>query len=183
MNLITMLVVHPFDPSTEFLDVLYDCQEGIRRLRGEESRNQLGSILYHLPHGESVMLLGHGSQSGLFRPEDGGNGLYVGKSFAYTLRRHLVIGVFCHANLFAESIKLHGLFSGMIVSELEEALEYGIPTTARELERENRIFAKTLAGFLHAEVPYREIPTLMRASVGDEAPEVRKYNYNSLYFF
>lgn len=177
-----MLVIHPYDPSTEFLDVLYDGQEGVRRIRGEESRNRLGSILYHLPPVEPVMLLGHGSPSGLFRLEDGGNGLYVGKSFAYSLRKHPVIGVFCHANRFAENTRLHGLFSGMIVSEPEEALEYRIPATAGELERENRIFAETLAGFLRAGIPYREIPLLMKAAVGDDAPEVRKFNYNSFYF-
>lgn len=177
-----MLVIHPNDPSTEFLSVLYDDREEILCLHGEESRNRLGSILYHLPHGEPVMLLGHGSPSGLFRPEDGANCLYVGKSFAYSLRRHPVIAVFCHACRFAESHQLHGLFSGMIVSEPGEALEYGIPTTAEELERENGLFAETLAGFLWSGALFREIPALMKAAVGDDAPEVRKYNYNSLYF-
>ena len=44
---------------------------------------------------------------------------------AYCLRRHPVIGIWCHANLFAERFRLHDLFSGMVISEMEEAHAYG----------------------------------------------------------
>lgn len=159
---------------------MYEGLEGIRVLRGKESRNQLGSILYHLAPGEPVMMLGHGSPSGLFRLEDDGNRLYIGKSAAYCLRKHPVIGIFCHADKFAQGNRLHGLFSGMIISELEEAREYGVHTTAEELEKENILFAKTLARLLGPGRPYTGIPSLMSAAVGEGAPGVRMFNYNSL---
>ena len=124
-----MLVIHPADTSTDFLRVLYEGREGIRLLRGYESRNEVNDILFHLPAGEAVMLLGHGSDAGLFRKQDGVYSLYVGRSMAYCLRKHWVIGVWCHACLFAEQLRLHGLFSGMIVSEKDEAREYAMETT------------------------------------------------------
>lgn len=174
-----MLVIHPTDPTTAFLSVLYEGLEDIRVLHGTESRNQLNDILFHLRPGETVMLLGHGSDAGLFRLEKGLYTLYVGRSMAYCLRKHPVIGVFCHSRGFAEQLRLHGLFTGMIVSEPAEARMYDIRTTEAELERENRLFASTLDGFLRAGLPFSEIPAKMRGAIGD-GPEVRAYNYRSV---
>lgn len=175
-----MLVIHPYDPTTDFLRVLYEGREGCRILRGDESRNRLADILYHLEDREPVMLLGHGSEAGLFRREGNDYRRYVGRSMAACLRRRPVIGIWCHANLFAEECRIHGLFSGMVVSEREEALDYGIPTDPEELARENLLFASTLAGLLKPGFPFREIPSRMREAVGD-GPAVRAFNYNSLY--
>ena len=174
-----MLVIHPADTSTDFLQALYDGQEGIRLLRGNESRNQVNDILFHLPSREPVMLLGHGSDAGLFRKQDGAYSLYIGRSMAYCLRKHPVIGIWCHAYLFAEQLRLHGLFSGMIVSEMDEAREYAMKTSEEELERENQLFATNLASLLRAGIPIPEIPGEMRALIQD-GPEVRDFNYRSL---
>ena len=173
-----MLVIHPTDPTTSFLSILYEGMEDIRVLHGTESRNKLNDILYHLRPGETIMLLGHGSDAGLFRLEKGLYTLYVGRSMAYCLRRHPVIGVFCHSRHFAEPLRLHGLFTGMVISELEEANMYDIQTTEAELERENRLFASTLDGFLRSGLPFSEIPVMMRRSVGN-GPAVRDFNYRS----
>ena len=62
-----MLVIHPYDKTTDFLRTLYKGREDVRLLSGKESRKELGSILFHLRPGEPVMLLGHGSDAGLFR--------------------------------------------------------------------------------------------------------------------
>lgn len=175
-----MLVIHPTDPTTSFLRILYEDLEDVRAIHGQhESRNDLLSLLFHRP-GEPVMLLGHGTDAGLFRLENGEYCCYVGRSMAYCLRKHPLIGIWCHANLFAENHRLHGLFSGMIISEMKEALEYGIPTTEAELALENALFASTLSGFLRAGLPYREIPDRMKAAVGD-GPAVRQFNYQSLF--
>ena len=97
-----MLVIHPSDRSTDFLRTLYEGREDVRLLSGKESRKELGSILFHLRPGERVMLLGHGTDAGLFRlEEDGEYRLYVGHSMAYALRKHPASGILCYAELFA----------------------------------------------------------------------------------
>lgn len=175
-----MLIIHPTDPTTDFLRVLYEDMEDVRVIHGQhESRNELLSLLFHRP-GEPILLLGHGSDAGLFRLENGENRCYVGRSMAYCLRRHPVIGIWCHAHLFAERFRLHGLFSGMIISEMEEAHAYGFQTTEAELAQENLRFASTLSGFLRAGLPFREIPDRMKAAAGD-GPAVRLFNYQSLF--
>lgn len=176
-----MLVVHPSDCSTDFLRALYQGMEGVDLRTGGESRNVLSSLLYHLPPGEPVMLLGHGNPDGLYRLEDGAPMCYVGRSMRSLLRRHPLVGIWCHANLFAQENGLHGLFSGMVVSEMDEAREYGISTSREELESENRLFAAALRRLMDSGVPHLLVPSLMKDEVG-EGPAVRVFNYSSLYY-
>jgi hypothetical protein len=176
-----MLVIHPEDTSTRFLHALYGGMEGVDLHTGEESRNRLSSLLYHLQPGEPVMLLGHGSPDGLFRKEGEEYQCYVGRSMRFLLRGHPLIGIWCHANLFAQRNSLHGLFSGMVVSEMDEARDYGIMTTEAELEVENRRFAATLRGLLDTNAPERLVPRLMKEKAG-KGPAVRVFNFNSMYY-
>lgn len=176
-----MLVIHPSDCSTDFLRALYQGMEGVDLRTGGESRNALSSLLFHLPPGERVMLLGHGGPEGLYRLEDGILRCYVGRSMRFVLRRHPLVGIWCHADTFARQASLHGIFSGMVVSEMQEALDYGIDTSRDELERENRLFAATLQRLLDAGVPAERIPVLMRDAIGD-GPTVRAFNYNSIFY-
>ena len=175
-----MLVIHPTDPTTTFLKALYEDRDDVRVLYGQESKNELSRIIFHTPSSEPIMLLGHGNDQGLFRLKDGVNTLYVGRSMAYSLRKHPVIGIFCFASAFAEELKLHGLFSGMIISELEEAQMYKIETTQEQLDYENWRFSYLIAGFLEAGLPYSEIPIMMRRSIKG-GPDVRDYNYRSIF--
>lgn len=179
-----MLIIHQgiVDPSISFLQVLYEGLEDARCLCGSESRNQVNDILFHLLPGEPVMLLGHGTDAGLFRLEGGEYRCYIGRSMAYCLRKHPIIGIWCHANKFAEQLHLHGVFTGMIISEYDEALQEGIHTSPAELEQENRLFASTLSELLRTSLPYSEIPARMREAVGANDPAVRQFNYNSFYY-
>lgn len=175
-----MLVIHPQDRSTEFLRALYEKMEGVTLLCGGESRKQLASILYHRPPGELFMLLGHGGAEGLFRKEEEEYRCYVGRSMAFCLRRHPVVGVWCHANLFAESVRLHGLFSGMIVSDMAEAREYGLITTEEELERENERLAQNLRDALDKGESFEKICNAIRSAERHESA-LTAFNYNSFY--
>ena len=149
-------------------------------LTGGESRKELGSILFHLRAGERVMLLGHGSPSGLFRLENGEYRLYVGHTMVYALRKHPVIGIWCHADLFARKEQLHGLFSGMIVSEMNEAQEYGIACSQEELDRENANLAERLKALFDHDVPFQEIPSRL-AGMDTARTQLTRFNYNNLY--
>lgn len=176
-----MLIIHPSDPTTDFLRTIYEGREDVRLLTGRESRKDLGSILFHLRPGERVMLLGHGSPAGLFRlEEDGEYRLYVGHSMVYALRKHPVIGIWCHADLFARKEHLHGLFSGMIVSEMSEAQDYDIACSQEDLDRENAILAERLRALFDQDVPFQEIPSRL-AAMDSARTQLTTFNYNNFY--
>lgn len=176
-----MLVIHPSDRSTDFLRTLYEGREDVRLLSGKESRKELGSILFHLRPGERVMLLGHGTDAGLFRlEEDGEYRLYVGHSMAYALRKHPVIGIWCHAELFARKEHLHGLFSGMIASEMNEAQEYNIACSQEDLDRENSNLAERLRALFDEDVPSQQIPSRL-AAMDAARTQLTMFNYNNYF--
>lgn len=177
-----MLVIHPSDQTTDFLRPLYEGREDVQLVTGKESRKEFGSILFHLHPGEKVMLLGHGSPAGLFRlEEDGEYRLYVGHPMVYALRKHPVIGIWCHADLFARKEHLHGLFSGMIVSEMKEAQEYGISCSQEDLDRENANFVERLRVLFDHDVPFQEIPSRL-AEMDTARTQLTRFNYNNFYY-
>ena len=181
VNVNSMLVIHPTDRTTDFLRTLYEGREDVRLLTGKESRKEFGSILFHLRSGERVMLLGHGTDAGLFRlEEDGEYRLYVGHTMVYALRKHPVIGIWCHAELFARKEHLHGLFSGMIVSEMSEAQDYDIACSQEELDRENANLAERLRALFDEEVPFQEIPSRL-AAMDVARTQLTMFNYNNFY--
>ena len=165
-----MLVTHPKDETTDFLRTLYEGMEGVELHTGEESRNRL-----------AFMLLGHGNPDGLYRREGDEYRCYVGQSMGHFLRRHPVIGIWCHSLLFARKNGLHGLFSGMIISEMDEASEYQLLTTAEEIEAENERFASTLRLLLETGIRMELIPLFMEDAAGGGS-DLREFNYKSLFY-
>lgn len=182
-----MIVVHPFDSTTEFLKQIYK-DTGAKVLDQNFSNAQISKALYHCPMREPIVLLGHGSDAGLFsRCKGDATGEYdrkiVNHSHGYLLRRHCgnIIGIWCHADRFAQKERLHGLFSGMIVSELDEAKEYGIVTSQEELDRENDNLATRLRYLLDHKVPLCAIPQKMMELDNARTP-LTLFNYHNLFY-
>ena len=128
-----MLVIHPTDRTTEMLSILYEGLEA-KLIESDCSNKEMGHLLRHTSPSERIMLLGHGSDKGLFYRDDDTKDefdkLIVGHPHAFHLRNHgsNIIGIWCHAVEFAKKEGLHGLFSGMIISEMSEAKEHGVTT-------------------------------------------------------
>ena len=181
-----MLVIHPKDKTTAMLSALY---EGLEAQVVDDCRStkEMGHLLHHVSTQERIMLLGHGSGKGLFyRADDSKEGfdkIIVGHHHAYHLRKHggNIVAVWCNANQFARAEGLHGLFTGMIVSELSEALLYQVETTQEELDRENVKLARRLRTLLDERIPLSEIPKRMLAMDDVHSP-LTTFNYNNFYY-
>ncbi len=180
-----MLVIHPKDITTKVLDGLYQNEEGVRVLTDEATNREIRSALHRLPKWERLIMLGHGSDVGLFSREADGAGfnrIIVGHPHAFYLRgRSNIVAIWCNADLFGRKEGLHGLFSGMIISEMKEAEEYSIPTSEEELDREIPMFVGRLRKLLDEGIPLREIPEAMRDS-GFERSALNDFNYSRLFY-
>ena len=64
-----MLVIHPKDKTTAMLLALYEGL-GARVIDDCRSTKEVGRLLHHVSTQERIMLLGHGSDKGLFFRED-----------------------------------------------------------------------------------------------------------------
>lgn len=181
-----MLVIHPKDKTTDMLSVLYEGTEHTR-IDQDCGSNKLCHLLHHTPKNERIMLLGHGSDKGLFSRKNDDQDVFdrfmVNHTHAFQLRQHgaNIVGVWCHANLFAKAEGLHGLFSGMIVTEMSEALLYEIKTTQKELDVENVKLAQRLRTLLDENIPLSDIPTRMR-ELDDAHTPLTSFNYANFHY-
>ena len=177
-----MTVIHANDPTTRFLSVLYDTREDLTSHVTETSTNS--DVIRAIRASDTIIMLGHGNEFGLFsKPSK--NGKYerfmITDRHVQFLRDKTCIAIWCYANQFAERYGLHGLFSGMIISELQEAIELGIPATEDEIYKERERFALWLKNCIEA-YSFEEIPARMK-SLDDTQSELTRFNYSNLYYY
>ena len=177
-----MTVIHATDPTTQVLSLLYQQREDVNKLITE--RNTSSDVQRAIRADEVIMMLGHGNEYGLFSKPDK-NGDY--KRFMITdrhvqfLRDKTCIGIWCYANKFAEKYRLHGLFSGMIISELQEAIDLGVPATKDEIDREMEKFTIRLK---HCVETYGLEQTPLRMKeLDDMQSTLTKFNYGNIYYY
>lgn len=180
-----MIVIHPKDRTTSMLEQLYK-NTPHQQIDTSLSKNQLRSLLYKEPVFKRIMLLGHGCPDGLLTRDDDTKDNFrtlIDHSFSHILKKHpgKIFALFCHANLFAEKEHLHGLFSGMIISEMNEAKLYDIPTTEKELDLENDKLAKRLRLLLDEDHPWCEIPQRI-LQMDDAHTPLTEFNYHHFFY-
>ena len=177
-----MTVIHANDPTTKVLSLLYEQRKDISARITELCTN--GNIQRAIRGDDTIMMLGHGNQYGLFSMPNK-NGEY--KRFLITdrhvqfLRDKTCIGIWCHANKFAERYGLHGLFSGMIISEPQEVIDYNIPATKEEIDTEMEKFTRRLNNCIDR-FGLAETSIRMR-DLDDVKSELTIFNYNNLYYY
>ena len=177
-----MTIIHATDPTTQVLSLLYQQREDVRMLITE--RNTSSDVQRAIRSDDVVMMLGHGNEYGLFsKPEK--NGEYrrflITDKHVQFLRDKSCIGIWCYANKFAEKSKLHGLFSGMIISELQEAIDLGVAATKEEIDKEMEKFTICLKDCIET---YGLEQTPFRIKEYDDVQSVlTKFNYSNLYYY
>ena len=177
-----MTVIHATDPTTQVLSLLYQQREDVRMLITE--RNTSSDVQRAIRSDDVVMMLGHGNEYGLFSKPDK-NGEYrrflITDKHVQFLRDKSCIGIWCYANKFAEKYKLHGLFSGMIISELQEAIDLGVAATKEEIDKEMEKFTIRLKDCIET-YGLEQTPFRMK-EYDDVQSELTKFNYSNLYYY
>ena len=177
-----MTIIHANDPTTRFLSLLYDHREDIKTHITEKSTNM--DVIRAMRGDDTIMMLGHGSEAGLcsiIRDDGSFERLLVNSSHVQFLRDKTCIGIWCHADLFATYYKLHGLFSGMIISEQQEAINEHVTTSKEEIDREMLKFTSHLRECI-LQYGLKDTPMRMK-ELDDVKSELTQYNYNNLYYF
>jgi hypothetical protein len=115
------LIIHPEDPTTEFLTTIYANLNNKTVIKGGVSKSELRELIE--AH-DRVLLLGHGSPYGLLsRGQFPVAGLYiVDVSMVPVLKeKSNCMYIWCYADQFVKRHQLSGLCTGMFISELGEA--------------------------------------------------------------
>lgn len=177
-----MTVIHANDPTTKVLSYLYQQREDMKTLITE--RNNSSDVQRAIRADDVIMMLGHGNEYGLFsKPEKDGNykRFMITDKHVQFQRDKTCIGILCYANKFAEKYRLHGLFSDMIISELQEAIDLGVPATKEEIDREMEKFSIRLKNCMNT-YGLKQTPLRMK-DLDDVQSALTKFNYSNLYYY
>lgn len=140
------LIIHPKDPTTEFLSPIYANLTDKTVVTDGITKSEM-RVLIEIH--DRIILLGHGFQYGLINPgQFPGAGLFiVDDSMAPVLRKKSSgIFIWCHADQFVRTHGLSGLCSAMFISEVGEANLYGYEDIDCGLiEQSNKRFAAIMS--------------------------------------
>ena len=130
------LVIHPTDSTTDFLKNIYS-ERGWTVINTNPSTKLLKQ---QIKDHDRIIMLGHGSDKGLF----GFNRMLIDSTLVYLLREKICVCVWCNADKFVENYKLKGFYTGMIISEYEEALMYCVKASIDTLDESNILLANVI---------------------------------------
>lgn len=164
------LAIHPEDKTTEFLAEIYSDKSWTVIVDSNISKKALKeAIKSH----ERIIMLGHGTKYGLL----GYRRLVIDSSWVYLLREKTCVCIWCNADQFVNKYGFNGFYTGMIISEIEEAQEYGIPITEEELVHSNKLFAEAVRQSIDSEDIVQNIKNIYVGS-----SPVINFNRSRIYF-
>lgn len=127
------LVIHPSDSTTDFLKEIYKDKKWTLINTNISKKFLKEQISLHY----RIVMLGHGTEKGLIGYER----LIIDSNLVYLLREKEGVYIWCNADKFVKKYKLNGFYTGMIISEYEEALIYDVPTNSEWIAESNKDFA------------------------------------------
>lgn len=178
------LVIHPKDSSTVFLKPIYENISEKTVLEKDISPKNLCELV---KKSERVIGMGHGSPNGLFSVDmflgwDRLSFFAIGDEHAEFLReKDQNIYIWCHADQFVIRHDLKGFYSGMFISEVEEAVYCGLKNVVKKMVSEsNRVFSEVVGE--HINCPKEELYDKVREAYGQLAKSnsVALYNWERL---
>ena len=175
-----MIVIHiDTQQDTSFLKKTYEGIDNLNLLYNP-TKEQVNKTLEENPN-EDVMMLGHGSQSGLFS-YDWNDGDVIGAANAHLLKGRNCIGIWCWAKKFAKNYGLKGYFTSMFISNKGEARTFGYNATEEEVFNEVELFSERINKLIKSNVPYEEWVGKLQA-IADMSKPFVKYNYDAMEYF
>ena len=135
--MVKTLVIHPKDKTTDFLSEIYEGKDW-KVINTDLLPHQLRE---EIEQHDRIIMLGHGIPSGLL----GYGKIVINSSYADLLRiKKDNVYIWCNADYFVRKNNLNGFYTGMIISEIGEALYFGIIPKENEVEESNKLFASSI---------------------------------------
>lgn len=166
------LVIHPSDPSTDFLSTIYEGKDWTI------INSSIGKRLIRKAIGEHdrIIMMGHGCEKGLF---DGDYSGIITSDYVYLLRQKECIAIWCNADVFFLKYGLKGLYTGMIISEYQEANMFSINASYQEIDESNTLFARSIKESIDTD---EILENIQKKYVTENISDVMKFNQERIYF-
>lgn len=168
---IKTLVIHPKDSSTDFLKEIY-CENDWNTV--DTKRFHGTDLISIIESYERIVMLGHGTPAGLL-----GNSSYIINSdFISALRKKPCVSIWCNADRFCVPANIKGFYTGMIISEVGEALYCGVDATQAEVDYSNMLFSYAIKKAIVG----KDMLKIAKELYTSDVNPVIKYNMKNLYF-
>ena len=177
--MIKTLVIHPDDRSTDFLKPIYQHLDDATILTGGKTKDEVRELI---EQHDQVIMLGHGSFSGLFSCGNFGSSVMIidYSMIAALGNKKNNVYIWCNADQFVNMYYLKGFYTGMFISEYGEAAYCKVPTFIDEVEQSNALFANIVGQSILMEAKNIQANTKLLYHI--PYSEVNKYNNNRLYY-
>ena len=164
------LVIHPKDVTTDFLSEIYLDKDRTVINENVSKKHLKKSIKEH----DRIVMLGHGTPHGLL----GFKHFVIDSTYVQLLRDKICVCVWCNADVFVKKYGLNGLYTGMIISEVDEAHYNGIDTTHEFIDDSNKLFAKSIKESIDGD----EILTNITNTYIGEGNPIIEFNQQRIYY-
>jgi hypothetical protein len=163
------LVIHPKDSTTDFLSEIYSDKEWTVINTNTSKKLLNEQIKTH----DRIVMLGHGTEKGLL----GFNKFVIDSTWVYLLREKICVCIWCNADVFVNKYGLKGFYTGMIISEYEEAIMCCVPTNSHWIAESNTDFALAIKNSIDEENMLEKAKLLYEGN-----STVVEFNRNNLYY-
>ncbi len=164
------LVIHPTDPTTAFLSVIYE-GKGWEVITSPSPGNY---IIDQIKKHDRIIMLGHGTSAGLI----GGQGFIINSKHVYLLRDKLCICIWYNADEFVKNYNLKGFHTGMIISDWEEALMFCLhQCKPNQVVDSNILFADSVMKSIDSD----DILSSMHKNYNGDSNPIIAFNRDNLY--
>ena len=172
------LIIHPSDRSTDFLRPIYQSLDQYTIItRG--TRAEVNDLIKSY---DRIMMMGHGAPSGLFSVNQFDHSYAIDSYTVPLLQDKECVFIWCNADKFVNAHDLKGLYSGMFVSELGEAMMMGIGIVPRAtIDESNNTFATLLGEGMPRNLYHAYHRMMYGYEQLAETNPVAKYNSERLY--
>lgn len=163
------LVIHPKDSTTNFLSEIYSDKDWYVINTNISKKLLKEKIKTH----DRIVMLGHGTEKGLL----GFDKYVIDSTWVYLLREKICVCIWCNADVFVKKYGLKGFYTGMIISEYEEAIMYNIPTNSQWIAESNTDFALAIKNSIDEKNMLEKAKLLYEGNTS-----VVEFNRNNLYY-
>lgn len=177
------LILHPQDQSTDFLKPIYATIPNKTVIRGGIGKNKLRRLI---KKHDRIIMLGHGTPIGLLSvgqfPTKVGSYI-VDYSYSDLLsEKSENIFIWCFADQFVNRNGLNGFFSGMFISEFQEAFSWGFYISDRNLIKEsNEYFSSIVSRNIHQPLNVLYQNVIQEYGELAKTNQIAKFNLERLY--
>jgi hypothetical protein len=163
------LVIHPKDATTDYLSEIYVDKNWTVINKDVAEEYLIKEIIKH----DRIVMLGHGTEYGLI----GHDGFIIDSRVVFLLREKSCVYIWCNADVFVKRHRLRGFYTGMIISEWEEAVIYSVPADDTCIKTSNTGFALAIKESIDDDNMLDKAKLLYTGT-----SEVITYNRNNLYY-